>query len=59
MPGFFVRLAVAAAILLSLAACGRSESYRYKLTLAVNTPDGVKRGSECRRGAVLGCFDSG
>jgi hypothetical protein len=45
MPGFFVRLAVAAVILLSLAACGRSESYRYKLTLAVNTPDGVKRGS--------------
>jgi hypothetical protein len=30
---------------LTLAACGRTESYRYKLTLAVNTPDGVKRGS--------------
>jgi hypothetical protein len=30
---------------LALTACGRSESYRYKLTLAVNTPDGVKRGS--------------
>ena len=25
--------------------CGKSESYRYKLTLAVNTPAGVKRGS--------------
>jgi hypothetical protein len=40
-----VRLAVAAVMALALAACGRSESYRYKLTLAVNTPDGVKRGS--------------
>src|SRR5262249_21768339 len=28
-----------------LAECGRTESYRYKLTLAVNTPDGVKRSS--------------
>ncbi|WP_439357271.1 hypothetical protein [Bradyrhizobium sp. DASA03007] len=32
-------------ISLCLAACGRTESYRYKLTLAVNTPEGVKRGS--------------
>ncbi|WP_426425000.1 hypothetical protein [Bradyrhizobium genosp. A] len=30
---------------LGLAGCGRSESYRYKLTLAVNMPDGVKRSS--------------
>src|ERR1700730_14148032 len=45
MPGFFVRFAVAAVMVLALAACGRSESYRYKLTLAVNTPDGVKSGS--------------
>jgi hypothetical protein len=30
---------------LALAGCGRTESYRYKLTLAVNTPDGIKRGS--------------
>jgi hypothetical protein len=45
MSGFFMRLAVAAVMVLALAACGRSESYRYKLTLAVNTPDGVKRGS--------------
>lgn len=31
---------------LALAGCGsRSESYRYKLTLAVDTPNGVKRGS--------------
>jgi len=29
-----------------LVGCGRTQSYRYKLTLAVNTPDGgVKRGS--------------
>jgi hypothetical protein len=31
---------------LGLAGCGgRSESYRYKLTLAVNTPDGIRRSS--------------
>lgn len=42
---FFIRIGVLAAISLCLAGCGRSESYRYKLTLAVNTPDGVKRGS--------------
>jgi hypothetical protein len=36
-------IAVAACVF--LASCGRTESYRYKLTLAVNTPDGVKRGS--------------
>ncbi len=29
----------------ALPSCGRTESYRYKLTLALNTPDGVKRGS--------------
>ena len=45
LSGFFVRFAVAAVMVLALAACGRSESYRYKLTLAVNTPAGVKRGS--------------
>ncbi len=27
----------------ALAGCGRTESYRYKLTLAVNTPEGVRR----------------
>jgi hypothetical protein len=30
---------------LGLAGCGKSESYKYKLTLAVDTPEGVKRGS--------------
>jgi hypothetical protein len=45
MPNFFLRLALAALMALALAACGRTESYRYKLTLAVDTPDGVKRGS--------------
>jgi hypothetical protein len=39
------RLAVVAAMSIGLAGCGRTESYRYKLTLAVNTPNGVKRGS--------------
>jgi hypothetical protein len=41
----FTRLAALVAIGLCLAGCGRTESYRYKLTLAVNTPNGVKRGS--------------
>src|SRR6202035_6124819 len=40
-----LRLATVAALAVALAGCGRTESYRYKLTLAVNTPDGVKRGS--------------
>jgi hypothetical protein len=41
----FVRLVAVVAMGLCLAGCGRSETYRYKLTLAVNTPEGVKRGS--------------
>jgi len=45
MPLFLLRFAAVAAMALGLAACGRSETYRYKLTLVVNTPDGVKRGS--------------
>jgi hypothetical protein len=46
MPSLPVlRLAAVVAIGLCLAGCGRSESYRYKLTLAVNTPEGVKRAS--------------
>ena len=44
-PGLSVRLAAAALMALAVSACGRSESYRYKLTLAVNTPSGVKRAS--------------
>jgi hypothetical protein len=40
-----LRLAALVMIALALAGCGRTESYRYKLTLAVNTPDGIKRGS--------------
>ena len=42
---FFIRLAMVALMSVCLVGCGRSENYRYKLTLAVNTPDGVKRGS--------------
>ena len=47
MPRWFLRVVGATLITLCLAGCGRSsaESYRYKLTLAVNTPDGVKRAS--------------
>jgi hypothetical protein len=41
----FLRLAAVVAIGLCLVGCGKSESYRYKLTLAVNTPEGVKRAS--------------
>ncbi|CAL80518.1 conserved hypothetical protein; putative signal peptide [Bradyrhizobium sp. ORS 278] len=40
-----LRLFVAAAIALSTASCWGYESYRYKLTLAVNTPEGIKRAS--------------
>lgn len=40
-----LRVAAVLAIAVTLTGCSRSESYRYKLTLAVNTPDGVKRGS--------------
>jgi len=38
---------VMAAVILTLdiAGCGRHESFRYKLALAVDTPEGVKRGS--------------
>jgi hypothetical protein len=39
----FMRLAAICAMSLCLAACGRTEVYRYKLTLAVETPEGVKR----------------
>src|SRR5664279_4145100 len=41
----FMRLGALVAISLCLAGCGRTESYRYKLTLAVDTPHGVKRAS--------------
>ena len=41
----FVRLAAAAMLTLGLTGCGKTESYRYKLTLAVNTLGGVKRAS--------------
>jgi hypothetical protein len=30
---------------LALAGCGRSETYRYKLMLSLDTPDGMKTGS--------------
>src|SRR5690348_15043324 len=45
MPRFSLHLAAVAMIAVVLAGCGRSESYRYKLTLAINTPEGVKRAS--------------
>lgn len=39
------RFAVVLAMTLELSGCGRAESYRYKLTLTVSTPEGIKRGS--------------
>jgi hypothetical protein len=39
------RVAAVVLITLGLAGCGKTETYRYKLTLAVNTPEGVKRAS--------------
>jgi hypothetical protein len=41
----YLRLAAVIVIGLCLAGCGRSESYRYKLTFAVNTPEGIKKAS--------------
>ena len=38
-------LCLATAILMALALAGCGQSLRYKLTLAVDTPDGIKRGS--------------
>lgn len=41
-----LRLVLAALLAFEVAGCGgRTESYRYKLTLAVNTSDGVRRAS--------------
>jgi hypothetical protein len=45
MRSFFVRLVATALVVLALTACGRTESYRYKLSLAVNTAAGAKRAS--------------
>jgi hypothetical protein len=45
MIALSLRFIAVAAMGLCLAGCGRTESYRYKLTLGVNTPEGVKRGS--------------
>jgi len=42
---YLMRLWAVVALSLCLAGCGKSESDRYKLTLAVNTKDGIKRGS--------------
>lgn len=41
----FGRFLALFAIAVALSACARTESYRYKLTLAVSTPAGVKRAS--------------
>lgn len=40
-----MRFFTVVAMCLCLASCGRTETYRYKLTLAVDTPKGVKRGA--------------
>jgi hypothetical protein len=45
VPLSFLRLVTVAALALGLAGCWNTESYRYKLTLAVDTPEGVRRGS--------------
>jgi hypothetical protein len=41
----FMRVVVILVMSLCLACCGKTETYRYKLTLAVDTPQGVKRGA--------------
>src|ERR671935_1511143 len=45
MTRSLVCFAAVLAMALALAGCVRTESYRYRLTLAVNTPEGIKRGS--------------
>jgi hypothetical protein len=45
ISSYLMRLWAVVALSFCLAGCGKTESYRYKLTLAVNTPDGVKRRS--------------
>ncbi|HEX4208873.1 MAG TPA: hypothetical protein VHY56_00655 [Candidatus Binataceae bacterium] len=39
-----LRIVAALCAALALTGCGRSASYRYKLTLSLNTPDGVRTG---------------
>jgi hypothetical protein len=39
-----LRIVAIFCVALALTGCGRSENYRYKLTLSLNTPDGVKTG---------------
>lgn len=41
----FPRLGASIALAICLTGCDRTESYRYKLTLAINTPEGVRNGS--------------
>jgi hypothetical protein len=41
----FLGFGMVAAMAAPLAGCAKTESYRYKLTLTVNTPEGVKRAS--------------
>jgi hypothetical protein len=45
VPLSVLRLVTVVAIAFGLAGCWNTESYRYKLTLAVDTPEGVRRGS--------------
>ncbi len=41
----FARLSLLIVLALALTGCGRRESYRYKLTLSLETPEGVKTAS--------------
>lgn len=45
ISSFFTRLTIVLLLTFGLAGCDKEESYRYKLTLAVNAQNGVKRGS--------------
>jgi hypothetical protein len=40
-----LRIAAILCVMLAATGCGRSASYRYKLALTLNTPDGVKTAS--------------
>ena len=45
MLSSLLRIVTVAAMSFYLTGCGKTETYHYKLTLAVNTPAGVRHGS--------------
>ena len=48
MSRALVKTTLAALLILSVAACGSAEKFRYKMTVEVETPEGLKSGSAVR-----------